>query len=76
MALSALVVGYYRFTGFLSLAAGLYIGAFILHLPIMPPDPLVPLGLILGIPIAFVFSLIGASVGLLIRYITNYAFAS
>ncbi|WP_075082353.1 hypothetical protein [Mariniblastus fucicola] len=70
-AMPAAVVGYLRFSCFAPLAAGVYVGAFLLHLPAMQPDPLVPLGLILGIPAVFIFSLIGACIGFLIRESVN-----
>lgn len=68
----AIVTGYTGFIRFFVLATGLYLGIYVLHYPFMPLDPLLPLGLAIGVPLVLTFSFFGAVIGEIIRKLTDY----
>ena len=73
MVVPAIATGYFGISRFLFTAGGLYLGTYVLYFPFMPSDPLLPLGMIIGVPLTLGCSLTGAIVGSLTWQVVNYA---
>jgi len=76
MVVPAIATGFFGVSRFVFTATGLYLGTFLLHFPFMPSDPLLPLGMIIGVSFTLGFSLVGALIGSFARQTVLFALRS